>query len=78
MYLGVILDSLSFRASPSLPRVEKLFSIVEEFLSCDAQHASSWLVLLGVLSSLTPLVPGGALENEIPPVASSSSLGSQG
>ena len=61
VYLGVIIDYLAFRASPSLPRVEKLFSIVEEFLSCDAQPASSWLALLGVLSSLTPLGPGGRL-----------------
>ena len=52
VYLGVIIDSTLFRASPSLPRVEKLFSITEEFLSCDAQPASSLLVLLGVLSSL--------------------------
>ena len=50
--LGVIIDSTLFRASPSLPRVEKLFSITEKFLSCDTQPASSWLVLLGVLSFL--------------------------
>ena len=53
VYLGVIIDSTLFRAFPSLPRVEELFSITEEFLSCDAQPASSRLVLLGVLSSLT-------------------------
>ena len=49
VYLGVIIDPLLFKASPSLPRVEKLFSIVEEFLSCDIQPASSWLAPLGVL-----------------------------
>ena len=61
VYLGVILDSTLFRASPSLSRVEKLCLIAEEFLSCDAQPASPWLVLFGVLFSLTPLVPGGRL-----------------
>ena len=61
VYLGVISGSTVFRASPSLPREEKLFSITEEFLSCDAQPASYWLVLLRVLSSLTQLVPGGRL-----------------
>ena len=53
VYLGVFIDSTLFRASPSLPRVEKLFSITGEFMSCDAQPASSWLRLLRVLSSLT-------------------------
>ena len=62
VYLGVILDSTLFRTSSSLPRVKKLCLIAEEFLSYDAQPASSWLVLLGVLSSLTPHIPGGRLQ----------------
>ena len=57
-YLGTALDSVSFRASPSQQRVEKLLSI-EEFLSSRLQPASSWQVLLGVLSSLSHFVPGG-------------------
>ena len=61
VYLGVILDSTLFRASPSQPRVEKLCLIVEEFLSCDVQPVSLWRKLLGVLSSLTAIVPGGRL-----------------
>ena len=55
----MILDFLAFRASPSQPRVEKLLLIGEEFLSSVVQPASSWQVLLGVLCSLTPLIPGG-------------------
>ena len=61
VYLGMILDSLSFKASPSQPRVEKLLLIKEEFLSSAAQPASSWQVLLEVLCSLTPIVPGDRL-----------------
>ena len=61
VYLGVILDSLSFRASPALKRVEKLLSIGNVFLSCAKQPVSSWLELLGVLSSMIQLVPGGRL-----------------
>ena len=61
VYLGVILDSLSFRASPALKRVEKLLSIGDVFLSCAKQPVSSWLELLGVLSSMIQLVPGGRL-----------------
>ena len=51
---------LNRRRIPVLRRAASL--IAEEFLSCDAQPASSWLVLLGVLSSLTPLIPGAGYE----------------
>ena len=61
IYLGVILDSVSFRASPAQKRVEKLLSIGDEFLSYVEQPASSWLEVLGVLASLIALVPGGHL-----------------
>ena len=61
VYLGIILDSTAFRASPALKRVEKLLSIGDVFLSCVSQPVSSWLELLGVLSSMIQLVPGGRL-----------------
>ena len=61
VYLGVILNSTTFRASPALRRVEKLLSIGDVFLSCVSQPASSWLELLGMLSSVIQLVPGGRL-----------------
>ena len=51
----------AFRASPALKRVEKLLSIGSVFLSCVSQPVSSWLELLGVLSSMIQLVPGGRL-----------------
>ena len=60
VYLGVLLDSTAFRASPALKRVEKLLSIGDVFLSCVSQPVSSWLELLGVLSSMIQLVPGVA------------------
>ena len=61
VYLGVLLDSISFRASPALKRVKKLLSIGDIFLSCVKQPVSSWLELLGFLSSVIQLVPGGRL-----------------
>ena len=61
VYLGVLLDSISFRASPALKRVEKLLSVGDVFLPCEEQPLSSWLELLGVLSSMIQLVPGGRL-----------------
>ena len=61
IYLGVLLDSISFRASPALKRVEKLLSIGDVFLSFVRQPVSSRLELLGVLSSMIQLVLGGRL-----------------
>ena len=60
-YLGVIIDTTSFRASPSQERISKLQSTAEEFRSSASPPASLWLSLLGVLSSLAHLVPGGRL-----------------
>ena len=41
VYLGVLLDSISFRASPALKKVEKLLSIGDVFLSSIKQPVSS-------------------------------------
>ena len=60
-YLGVVIDSRSFRASPSSEHDTKLFLTADAFLSCAAPPASTWLRLLGILSSLAHLVPGGCL-----------------
>ena len=60
-YLGVVLDSTSFRASPSEERISRLQSTAAEFQSYASPPANLWLSLLGVLSSLAHLVPGGRL-----------------
>ena len=60
-YLGVVIDSQSFRASPSPERVARLRSTPDAFLSCADPPANTWLSLLGRLSSLSHLVPGGRL-----------------
>ena len=60
LYLGVRIDSQTFRALPT-PRIEKFSSIVEEFLSSRGQSAKFWRALLGHLASLLHLVPGGRL-----------------
>ena len=60
-YLGVVIDTQSFRASPSPYRVARLLSTAGEFLSSADPPASTWLSLLGMLSSLSHLVPGGRL-----------------
>ena len=60
-YLGVVIVSTSFRTSPSAERISWLQSTAAEFQSCASPTASLWLSLLGVLSSLAHLVPGGRL-----------------
>ena len=72
--LGVLLDSVSFRASPAQKRVDKLLSIGDVFLSCKNQPARSWLELLGVLSSMTQLILGGTAADAVVPVCASSRL----
>ena len=61
VYLGIRIDSQTFRASPIPSRIEKFFSIAEEFLSSKVQSAKFWRVLLGHLASLSRLVPNGQL-----------------
>ena len=47
-YLGVVIDSTSFRASPSVERILRLHSTAAEFQSCASPTTSLWLSLLGV------------------------------
>ena len=61
LYLGTVLDSRTFVASPSPDRIVRLLSLGEGFLSSVQQPAACWQSLLGTLSSLTHLVPGGRL-----------------
>ena len=57
--LWVVFDSTSFRASPSVERISRRQSATAVFMSCASTTVSLWLLLLGVLSSLAHLVPGG-------------------
>ena len=59
VYLGIRIDSQTFRVSATPSRIEKFFSIAEEFLSSKVQSAKFWRVLLGHLASLSRLVPNG-------------------
>ena len=61
MYLGMEIRSLPFIARPTPARVSNLLCLIEEFLSTLSPPAFLWRRLLGHLSSLTLLVPGGML-----------------
>ena len=60
-YLGMIINSVTFRAYPSLERVERFSKLAEEFVSHPYQPASLWESLLGTMASLLQLVQGSRL-----------------
>ena len=60
-YLGVVINTQSFKASPSQERISRLLSTAAEFRSSASPPARLWLSLLGMCSSLAHLVPGGRL-----------------
>ena len=53
-YLGMPLQSTPLRAFPTQARIQKVLSLVSSSLTL-------WRSLLGVMSSLTPLIPGARL-----------------
>ena len=61
VHLGMEIRSLPFIARPTPARVSNLLRLIEEFLSTLSPPAFLWRLLLGHLSSLTLLVPGGML-----------------
>ena len=61
-YLGVVINTQTFMASPSQERISRLLSTAAEFRCSASPPASLWLSLLGMCSSLAHLVPGGRLQ----------------
>ena len=60
-YLGMTLQSYPLRAFPTQARVQKVRCVVDEFYSSREQPLSLWRSLLGVMSSLSTLIPGSRL-----------------
>ena len=61
VYLGMVLVSPSLRAFPTPKRIETVQEQITSFLSSRRQNVVSWRALLGRLTSLCLLVPGGQL-----------------
>ena len=61
-YLGMALQSSPLRAFPTQAWVQKVLSLVDEFSSLCVQPLSLWRSLLGVMSSLSTLIPGSRLQ----------------
>ena len=60
-YLGMRLQTRPLRVFPTPKRVLKLFSILLEFVFCREQQLLPWQQLVGVMSSLSSIVPGSCL-----------------
>ena len=60
-YLGMRLQTRPLRVFLTPKRVQKLSSLLHEFVSCQQQPLTLWRQLLGVMSSLSTIVPGSHL-----------------
>ena len=79
LYLGTVLDSRTLVASPYPDRIARLLSLGGKFLSSVQQPTACWQSLLGSLSSLTHLVPGGGQTSyEVSSIPTPPELGSGG
>ena len=76
LYLGTILDSRSFVASPSPDRIARLLSLGDEFLSSVRQPASCWQSLSQYPVLSVPSCSGGQASHAVPPVSAAPVLGS--
>ena len=56
-YLGMVIDSVQSRVYPSEARIQKLRTLLQDFLRTEAPPAIVWLRVLGHMVSLEKLVP---------------------
>ena len=60
-YLGMVLDSKLFRASPTPERIERFERLAGPFLTEDWLLALKWEKILGMMACLIHLIPGSRL-----------------
>ena len=60
-YLGMMITTSPLRVFPTLKRVQKLSLLLQEFRSDRLHPVSVWRSLLGVMSSMSAIVPGARL-----------------
>ena len=60
-YLGMTITTSPLRVFPTLKRVQKLSLLLQEFRSDRLHPLSAWRRLLGVMSSMSAVVPGARL-----------------
>ena len=59
--LGMTIQTSPLRVFPTLKRVQKLSLLLQDFLSTRIHPVSIWRQLLGIMSSMSALVPGARL-----------------
>ena len=60
-YLGMTIQTSPLKVFPTLKRVQKLLLLLQDLLSNRVQSVSVWRQLLGVMSSMSALIPGARL-----------------
>ena len=60
-YLGMTITTSPLRVFQALKRIQKLSALLQDFLSDRLHPVSVWRQLLGVMSSMSALVPGARL-----------------
>ena len=60
-YLGMTLETSPLRVFPTLKRVQKFSLLLQQFLSDRLHPVSVWRSLLGMMSSMSAIVPGSRL-----------------
>ena len=60
-YLGMTIQTFPLRVFPTLKRIQKLSLLLQDFLSTRVHPVAVWRQLLGVMSSISALVPGARL-----------------
>ena len=57
-YLGIMIQTIPLRVFPTLKRIQNLSHLLKDFLSARSHPVSVWRQLLGIMSSMSALVPG--------------------
>ena len=60
-YLGMTLETSPLRVFPTLKRVQKFSLLLQDFMSDRLHLVSVWCSLLGMMSSMSAIVPGSRL-----------------
>ena len=60
-YLGITIQTIPLRVFPTLRQIQKLSLLLQDFLSTRSHPVSIWRQLLGMMSSMSALVPGSRL-----------------
>ena len=60
-YLRITIQTIPLRVFPTLKRIQKLSHLLQDFLSTRSHPVSIWRQLLGIMSSMSALVPGSRL-----------------